>query len=708
MDMDAYGDVFREEAKELLTDLETALLELEETPNDMDLVGRAFRALHTIKGSGAMFGFDAIATFTHKVESVFDRVRDGKLDISKTLIDLSLDAKDHIRALLNNSGEAPEALEAHGREVLSKLEALTEKKSGDEGSSNIAPDPAGKTAEKSSSKKYLATYRIRLCLNSNNRNVASDPSPLIEQLRQLGECKTFEYKSDTSTAYETGEASKNTGWDVILTTDKGMDAVQGVFILIDDAWDIKINIVDGDDFPAEENALRLGDILIERGDVTQESINKCLAPRKRIGEVLTEAGCISPDKVESALAEQNIVKKEREKRLSIEAASNMRVAASKLDILVDLVGELVISQARLTQLAGNREDAELLSVAEEVERLTTELRDNTLGIRMLPIGTTFSRFKRLVRDLSGQLNKEVELITNGGETELDKTVIDRLGDPLVHLIRNCIDHGIETPDLRQSRGKPRTGTVTVSAKHSAANVVIQISDDGAGLDVNAIKRKALEKGLITTENDLPEDAIFNLIFSAGFSTAEIVTDVSGRGVGMDVVKRSIEALRGSISISSKQGRGTSITIKLPLTLAIIEGLLVKAGEESFVAPLSVVEECIELTREDVIKSHGNTLAKVRGELVPYIRLRDWFGEENSNTPPVEQVVITNLEGSRFGLVVDQVVGQQQTVIKNLGKMYQGIEGLSGATILGDGKVALILDVPRLMASTEATAAETQH
>jgi two-component system chemotaxis sensor kinase CheA len=370
------------------------------------------------------------------------------------------------------------------------------------------------------------------------------------------------------------------------------------------------------------------------------------------------------------------------------------VPAEKLDSLVNLVGELVTVQARLTQTASVLHDNELAAIAEEVERLTGELRDNTLNIRMLPIGTTFGRFKRLVRDLSNDLDKRIELITEGAETELDKTVIDRLNDPLVHIIRNSIDHGIELPSVREAQGKPGTGTIRLSASYSGASVLVTVTDDGAGLDAEAIRQKALEKGLVSPTAELTKKELFSLIFAPGFSTAKTVTNVSGRGVGMDVVRKTIDMLRGAVEVESERGSGTSVTLKLPLTLAIIDGLLVKVGGNFFVLPLSTVEECIELIHETDELRNGNCLVNVRGQLVPYIRLRETFGMEGG-LPRIEQIIITEAGRGRIGFVVDDVIGEHQTVIKSLGKVYRDIDGISGATILGDGTVALILDTNRL-------------
>jgi two-component system chemotaxis sensor kinase CheA len=366
--------------------------------------------------------------------------------------------------------------------------------------------------------------------------------------------------------------------------------------------------------------------------------------------------------------------------------------------MVNLVGELVTVQARLSQTALTQGIAQFISIAEEVERLTVALRDNTMSIRMLPIGTTFSKFKRAVRDLSAELGKEIELTTEGAETELDKTVIEKLSDPLVHLIRNCVDHGIETPEVREAAGKPRRGAIHLSAVHSGAHVLIQIKDDGAGLDIEAIRAKAAEKGLVPPDATPSDKELFSLILMPDFSTAKKVTSVSGRGVGLDVVKKAIDALRGTIEITSIRGTGATITLKLPLTLAIIDGFLTKIGAEHFIFPLASVEECIELKRE-AAKSNGRHLVNVRGHIVPYIRLREKFMISGA-TPAIEQIVIVGEEGRRVGFAVDVVVGEHQTVLKSLGKFYKDVEGVSGATILGDGTVALILDIPKLIRAEE--------
>jgi len=416
---------------------------------------------------------------------------------------------------------------------------------------------------------------------------------------------------------------------------------------------------------------------------------------------------VSTDQVQAALVEQQHIREMRLKRQASESTASIRVPAEKLDNLVNMVGELVTVQSRLSQLAARFNDLSLIQVAEEVERLTAELRDNTMSIRMLPIGATFSRFERLVRDLSTELGKEIILNTEGAETELDKTVIEKLNDPLIHIIRNSIDHGIEMPEARKLAGKPEQGTVNLSAEHSGANVFIRISDDGAGLDAEAIRTKAVEKGLIASDAVMSEKEILSLILTPGFSMAKNITNVSGRGVGMDVVKKGIDALQGTIEMVSKKGFGTTITLKLPLTMAIIDGLLVQIENVHYIMPLAAIEECVELTREDVAGAHGKHIARIRGEIVPYIRLREMF-MHGGIAPAIEQIVTARIDDVRVGFVVDQVVGQHQTVIKSMSRMYRDIEHVSGATILGDGNVALILDLPKLAQHAEMIEKQARH
>lgn len=699
--MSSPHEAFREEAYELLTDLESSLLELEERPADLEIVGAVFRAMHTIKGSGAMFGFDDISSFTHDVETVYDLVRNGELTVTGELVSLSLAARDQIKAMLDATCGGDPCDLVRTEELRAAFRALIPVQEG-------APAVASASAKVEKAVPVRErTYRIRFLPNREIALSGTNPLCLLNELRELGKCQVVAQMDDVPPLAELDPEQTYAYWDVILTTGEELDAIKDVFIFVEDDCRIQIDLIDDEELLGTDSSYKkLGDILIERGDLAPEALQEILRQQKRVGEMLVEAKVVSPSKVASALAEQQQIKEVRSQQQQKQQgggdAASIRVPADRLDRLVDLVGEMVTIQSRLSQTALGREDAELISIAEEVERLTAELRDNTLNIRMLPIGTTFSKFKRLVRDLSQELGKEIELTTAGADTELDKTVIEKLNDPLVHLIRNSIDHGIEAPEKREAAGKKRQGSIRLAAIHSGDSVIIEIVDDGAGLNEEAIRRKAVEKGLIGEQEQLSRHELFQLIFAAGFSTAQKVTGVSGRGVGMDVVKRAIEALRGSIDIDSELGRGTTIRVRIPLTLAIIDSLLVAIGEDCYVIPLSIVEECNELTRADVAASHGRNLVRVRDRLVPYVHLREEFAIAGP-PPEIEQVVVTAVNGNQVGFVVDHVIGEHQTVIKSLGRMYRDAQGLSGATILGDGKVALILDIPQLIQRAEQTA-----
>jgi two-component system, chemotaxis family, sensor kinase CheA len=695
--IDQHREAFREEALELLGELETSLLELEEFPEDTELISRVFRAMHTIKGSGAMFGFTRISEFTHEIETVFDLVRNGMVPVTKELVDLTLRARDQILLLINKTEDDFDPDEGVRKDIINAFKELAEG-SGSNEQHNVVTMPVASPALPSST--GATTYRIRFKPAQDIFLSGTNPSNLLSELQELGCCKVVAHLDKIPAIDEIEPEKCYVYWDILLTTDRGIDSIEDVFIFIKDDCELKISVIgepgeSGDD-PSYK---KLGEILVERGDVSVEDMREIVASQKRFGELLLEKGLVSQSQLQAALVEQQHVRDGLQKRQNADTASSVRVPSDKLDKLVDLVGELVTVQAHLSQFSATRMDQQLATIAEEVERLTVELRDTALNVRMLPIGTTFSKFKRLVRDLSAELGKEIEMVTEGAETELDKTVIERLSDPLVHLIRNSIDHGIEDPQIRVAKGKPALGTVLLKAVHSGDSVLVTIEDDGAGLNREAILNKAVERGLLHAGAEPTDKELFALIFAPGFSTASKVTGVSGRGVGMDVVKRAIDSLRGSIEMSSKTGTGTTITIKLPLTLAIIESLLVKIAGEGFVLPLSLVEECIELAREDAENNSGRHLVNVRGMIIPYIPLRERFALKG--TPPeIEQIVITNIGGNRIGFVVDAVVGEHQTVIKTLGKAYRNVRGISGATILGDGSVALILDIPHLVQEEE--------
>ncbi len=649
--MDQHREAYRDEARELLAELEGALLELEQRPTDGELIGRIFRQLHTVKGSGAMFGFDEIASFTHEIETVYDRVREGALAVTPRLIGLTLQARDHIVAMLDANGPQDEA----GREAtLAGFRAFA---AAPEDEVRPEPQRAVEAAEEE------AIYHIRFRPPEDAFLRGVNLGALLAELRGMGTCTVVAAIDGIPELERLDPELCYLRWDIVLTTAQSEDAVRDVFIFVEDGAEISIERVKA------EKKRPLGEILVDSGRAAQADVRAALAEQEHVATTLrkTDAG-----------------------------GASIRVAAEKIDGLMNVVGELVTVDARVTQLAASSGDPELLFVAEELERLTQKLRDSAMGMRMLPIGSSFGRLRRLVHDLGRELGKDVEMVTEGGETELDKTVIEQMNDVFVHVIRNAIDHGIEPAAQRIAAGKPVRGTIRISAVHSGVHVLLRVEDDGAGLDAERIYAKAVEKGLIAAGTELSEQEIYALVLQPGFSTADRVTEVSGRGVGMDVVYRVVSSLRGSVEISGRKGVGAAIALRLPLTLAIIDGLLVHVAGEHFVVPQANVIECMEAQRHEIDRGGRRTLVALRGELIPYVDLRRHF-RLGGEMPPLVQVMIAEGQRGRFGIVVDRVIGDHQTVIKPLGRLYGGAGVFSGATILGDGSVVLVLDVERLRA-----------
>ncbi len=640
-------EIFRQEASELMEQLEQALLDLESQPADRDLVDTAFRALHTIKGSGAMFGFEQVAEFTHGFETAFDQVRKGQASSSPALIAAALQAKDHIRALIERPETANPAI---GEAILTALRQAV-----DTGTGQPAVQHSASTHHDHVSPGEQS-WRVRFRLHPDVLVNGTNPLLLLDELRGLGQA-TVTALTDRLPALEDLDAEAcHLGWELMLSTEQPRSAIEDVFMFVSDDTELEIE------------ALSTGTV----------------APPPVVAQVQAAMAASIP------VPEKKAVEAEAPK-----SAGSLRVQAERLDELMDRVGELVIAQARLSQLAWSGNDINMKSVAEEIERLVSELRDTTMGIRMVPLGQLFGRFRRLIHDLSRDLGKTVELVTSGEETELDKTMIERLADPLVHLIRNSIDHGLEMPDARIAAGKPAAGTIRLTARHSGAEVLVSVSDDGKGLDAARIRAKAEEQGLIAPDAKLTDHELHQLLFAPGFSTAKEISAISGRGVGMDVVKRTIEGLRGTIDIGTRPGRGTEVTLRLPLTLAIIDGLLVRIGQGRYAIPLSAVEECVELSAAKDESSQGRSFLSIRGDLVPFLRLRELL-DTGTAPDPYQKVVIVSSGETRVGLVVDQIIGNHQTVIKSLSKLHADIETFSGATILGDGTVALIFDIGHLV------------
>ncbi|MGN7158764.1 chemotaxis protein CheA [Sphingomonas sp. SAFR-052] len=637
---------FRVEAGEVLDQVEQALLDLGHRLDDADLVNAVFRGLHTLKGSGAMFGFDALAGFTHHCESAFDRVRKGQVPATAGLVSVILSAQDHMRALVE--GDAPAA---DGDAILARLQAAIDEASGTAPAAAKAPVRTG----------WQIAFRLPADAMANGTN----PLMLLDELRELGECTVVARTDRVPPLADLVPTECHIGWDVTLTGDIKRDDIEDVFIFVMDDMELSIEPLGLDDAEAAEN------------------IPTVEAPA--VEDSIVAAPVASAPPTDSPAA-----------RSTAKAEESVRVPAARLDALMDRVGELVIAQSRLSQCADRGQDLVLRSVSEEIERLAGELRDTMMVLRMVPVGSLFSRFRRLIHDLSRDTGKTIEFETAGEATEVDKTVIERLFDPMVHLIRNSCDHGLETPEDRIAAGKPAAGSVKLAAHQAGGEVVITIRDDGRGINRARVRAKAEANGLIQPDQVLSDHELLQMIFAPGFSTAATVTNLSGRGVGMDVVKRTIEGLRGSIDVQSTEGEGSLIALRIPLTLAIIDGLLVRVGTGRYVIPLTAVEECIELSLEDDMRHRGRSLITLREKLVPFLRLREMFATD-TRPDPFQKIVVVSTPQGRVGLVVDQIIGNHQTVIKPMSALHQGATTFAGATILGDGEVALILDIAQLIA-----------
>ncbi|MBJ6122356.1 chemotaxis protein CheA [Sphingomonas mollis] len=628
--------IFRVEAGELLDQVEQDLLDLGHRLTDAALVDAVFRSLHTLKGSGAMFGFDALAAFTHHCETAFDRVRKGLAPATAELVAVILSAQDHMRALVD--GDAPRA---DGDAILARLEAAI---------ADGADLPVGAPVVAGG-----GGWRLSFALPVDAMANGTNPLMLLDELRELGPC-TIVARTDTIPPLDDLTPTDcHIGWDVTFAGAVTREAIEDVFIFVMDDMEMTLAPLDA------------------AADEVTPDVD--LPP-------VTDVARADPVSV------------------AAKAGESVRVPAERLDTLMDRVGELVIAQSRLSQLAGQDGGLALRSVSEEIERLAGELRDTMMVLRMVPVATLFGRFRRLVHDLARDTGKAIELVTEGETTEVDKTVVERLFDPLVHLIRNSCDHGLETADQRLAAGKPEAGMVRLSAHQAGGEVVITIRDDGRGIDRTRVRAKAEANGLIEPGAVLGDQELLQLIFAPGFSTAAQVTNLSGRGVGMDVVKRTIESLRGTIDVASIDGEGSTITLRIPLTLAIIEGLLVRVGEGRYVVPLASVEECLELSLEEDLRSRARSLITLRDQLVPFLRLRDLFAT-GTRPDPWQKIVVVSTGAERVGLVVDQIIGNHQTVIKAMSPLHRDVASFSGATIMGDGGVALILDIAQLVATGQS-------
>ncbi|MCM2293305.1 chemotaxis protein CheA [Allorhizobium sp. BGMRC 0089] len=655
--------VFRTEAAELFEQIESGLLDLLEDLSNHDQIDAVFRGLHTLKGSGAMFGFEALAAFTHHCETAFDKVRKGEVPATAELVAAVLEAQDHMKALVDKPNGDHDAMSEH---LLDKLRAAV---GGQAGTAGSAPAPA-QVAKQATPENGLTHYRLNFRLPANAMVNGTNPLGLLDELRELGDCTVAANCASLPDLAALVPTDLYIGWTVNLITDKPKSDIEDVFIFVMDDMEFVLEEIGGKAVQTDTRTIEAAAPAETRAD----------APAKPAAPVAAAQQPASTGATDGKHAK---------------TAENVKVPAERLDELMDRVGELVIAQSRLSQLAGSSADIMLRAVSEDVERLSGELRDTMMVLRMVPVGSLFARFRRLVHDLARETGKMIELETEGETTEVDKTVIERLADPLVHLVRNSIDHGLEPPDERHANGKSPTGKVILSARQAGGEVVITIKDDGRGINRDRVRAKAESSGLIQPGAQLTDQELLQLIFQPGFSTASQITNLSGRGVGMDVVKKTVEALRGIIDIRSEEGRGSEIALRIPLTLAIIDGLLVRVGAGCYVIPLAAVEECLELSLEDDLRSRGRSFISLRDSLVPFLRLRDLF-QTGTEPDPYQKVVVISTGDERIGLVVDQIIGDHQTVIKSMSKLHHDVVTFSGATILGDGSVALILDVTHLV------------
>ena len=679
VDLTQFHDAFFEESFEALDAMEAALLKLDIGSPEPELINTIFRVAHSIKGGSATFGFSEIASFTHSLETLLDELRSGTMPVSVALSDLLLKSVDVLRAMLR-AVQAKQPIDAQRVSDLQfDLEVAIAKKNEPPAVAAV-PAPAGAAAPEAPAPQ---SPRWRIHFHPYRELLArgNDPLRMLRELAALGELAV---RADTQMLPPLAAVNPQDcylAWSLELPGEVAEDAIRQVFEWAEGDCDLKIARVPAQPeptaaAPADETAAPAAAVI----PVALAAVPRADAPAKAEGSV-------------SGLGD----------------SGSIRVSVEKIDELMNTVGELVITQAMLSQLGSHFDGPEaekLRAGLGQLERNMRELQESVMRVRMLPISFVFSRFPRMVRDLAQRLGKQIELKLTGEQTELDKTVLEKIGDPLVHLVRNSIDHGIESPATRIAAGKSAEGTVHLDACHRGGNIAVEVSDDGGGLDKDRILAKARARGLVGPNDSLTETEIHELIFVPGFSTADKTTDLSGRGVGMDVVRRNVKELGGKIDVKSEPGRGSRFTITLPLTLAIVDGQSVAVGTETYIVPLISIVESMQLKASGVTRLSGHSeVLSFRGDYLPIVRLHDLFGvEPRSRALHEGLVVVAEGDGRRVGLFVDDLLGQQQVVIKSLEANYGHIEGVSGATILGDGSVALILDVPGLIRAASMRAA----
>jgi two-component system, chemotaxis family, sensor kinase CheA len=654
--MDKAHGKFLQEAAELMDDLEKAVLRLEQVPQDKEQVEEVFRVMHTFKGTAKMFGYDHVGEFTHHLESIFDDIRRNKLVLSDEILTIALRSVDHIRALLSHRDQMP----AGHATMLEQIKKLT--------GTQHAPVEIPLVAKADTGKLYL----IHFVPNADFLRDGSNPLYLLEDLAGLGDIHIRTY-TDKLPDGALNIDETYLYWDILLYTSRDAEGIRSEFMFVEDQCELRINEA-SDRNLLTEDAFR--ELLFQYTERLSCELIQVFVEKDNV-------------KTEAAGREQRPAQQQRH-----DSYQTIKVTYEKIDKLMNIVSELVTTQARLSLFTGGVRNQELEEITENVEKLVRQLRDEAFSISLLPISHLSVRFERLVRDTSRALSKQIRFETIGGDTELDKKIIENLADPMLHILRNSMDHGIELPDVRERKGKNPVGTIRLKAYYAGTNVLLEVQDDGAGIDKQRVWQKALQLGLAHVTDQLSDREIYDFIFHPGFSTARQITDVSGRGVGMDVVKRAIVNLRGEIEIESVPDRGTTIRLKLPLSLSIIDGLLVDIAKAKYVIPLNTIDKCYAVDR-DAVRPDMNDLIVLDGEQVPYVDLRSIFRCQGEK-PEHVNLIVAKQDERKVAFEVDRILDEYQAVIKPLGKIYKDQDFASGATILGNGAVALVLDTNRLM------------
>ncbi len=712
---------FISEAQEQIETIEQLMLQLEDNPTDRGVLDALFRCAHTVKGSAGIFGLDRVVAFTHHVETLLDRMREGEVTLTPDLSTLLLQCNDQIRVLVA-AGIDP-ALPA-GQPVRDQLVARLTAVTG--AGSGGAASPGTMVPDLEAAPPIACRWAISARFGLDTFRNGMDPAAILAYLQGLGEVSAVAADLDAIPALDSVDA-ESCHWDLLLAllTNAPRERIEGAFSFVSEDCALEVFSVDSQHAEVLDLSRRLahcapfsallagltGAPLIDgaalvAAPATLDS-EEALAHAEERGTAFGEPSATGASKSSGAAMAAPRTARSAEGAVPDDQRF-IRVQADRLDAVINLLGELVIAGAGASLLARQTRQGALIEANQQITRLIEEIRNGTLQLRMVPIGETFSRFRRVVRDTASELGKDVLLDIVGGDTELDKSVVERIADPLMHLVRNGLDHGLETPDIRLANGKPSQGKLTLAACHEGGSIVIRIQDDGRGISRDKVLARAWERGLVERGFTPPDSETLKLIFEPGFSTAEQVTNLSGRGVGMDVVRRNIEALRGTVNLTSVEGQGSTIEIRLPLTLAIIDGFLVGVGQSKFIFPLDAVVEVIE-TRPttSTTDARGRCVMELRGQTLPVVSLRTLYALD-STAPERSSVVVIQHEAGRYGVVVDQLLGQHQTVIKPLGRMFRSLRGMSGSSILGNGEVALIFDVHSLSRlAAEATWTDLQ-